>query len=208
MTVIGVVRDYHGLSLRSEIEPLGFIARSEFFYSLNLRIRPEGTAETLAFLESQWKRFVPEEPFEYHFMDEFMEWIYFDEIRTGKMLGMFSLLAIFVACMGLFALAAFVVQSRTKELGVRKVLGASTSHLVMLLSREFLLLILLASVVAWPIAYYLMRDWLSGFAYRTSLNLVPFAVSTMLVLIIAFVTLSVQAVRAAQANPIDALRDE
>ena len=208
VTVIGVVRDYHGLSLRDEIEPLGFIARSEFFYSLNLRIRPEGTAQTLAFLESQWKRFVPDEPFEYHFMDEFMEWIYFNEIRTGKMLGVFSLLAIFVACMGLFGLVAFMVQSRTKEIGVRKVLGASTSHLVMLLSREFLLLILVASVVAWPIAYYLMRDWLSGFAYRTSLTVVPFVVSAMLALIIAFVTVSIQAVRAAQANPIEALRDE
>ena len=208
VTVIGVVRDYHGLSLRAEIEPLGFIARSEFFYSLNLRIRPEGTAQTLAFLESQWKRFVPDEPFEYHFMDEFMEWIYFNEIRTGKMLGVFSLLAIFVACMGLFGLVAFMVQSRTKEIGVRKVLGASTSHLVILVSREFLLLVLVASVVAWPIAYYLMRDWLSGFAYRTSLTVVPFVVSAMMALIIAFVTVSIQAVRAAHANPIDALRDE
>ena len=126
---------------------------------------------------------MPDEPFEYHFMDEFMEWIYFNEIRTGKMLGVFSLLAIFVACMGLFGLVAFMVQSRTKEIGVRKVLGASTSHLVMLLSREFLLLILVASVVAWPIAYYLMRDWLSGFAYRTSLTVVPFVASATLALI-------------------------
>ena len=151
---------------------------------------------------------MPEEPFEYHFMDEFMEWVYFDEIRTGKMLGMFSFLAIFVACLGLFGLAAFMVQSRTKEIGVRKVLGASTSHLVMLLSREFLLLILLANGVAWPIAYYLMRDWLSGFAYQTTLNVVPFVVSAILALTIAFGTVSVQAIRAAQANPINALRDE
>ena len=208
VTVIGVVKDYHSTSLREEMAPLGFIARWRFFYSLVLRIRPEGIAQTLAFLETQWKRFVPEEPFEYHFMDEFMEWVYFDEIRTGKMLGMFSFLAIFVACLGLFGLAAFMVQSRTKEIGVRKVLGASTSHLVMLLSREFLLLILLANGVAWPIAYYLMRDWLSGFAYQTTLNVVPFVVSAILALTIAFGTVSVQAIRAAQANPINALRDE
>lgn len=208
LTVIGVVKDYHSLSLREEIEPLGYIARREFFHSLYLRIRPEGTAQTLAFLEAQWHRFVPEKPFKYHFMDEFMEWIYHSERRTGRMLGVFSLLAIFVACLGLFGLSAFVVQSRTKELGVRKVLGASTSHLVMLVSREFLLLVLLASVVAWPIAYYLMSDWLSGFAYRISLNVVPFVVSPTLALIIAFATVSIQAIRAAQSNPIDALRDE
>ncbi len=208
LTVIGVVQDYHSLSLREEIQPMGFIARWEFFYSLFLRIRPEGTARTLAFLEAQWNRFVPEEPFEYHFMDEFMERIYASERRTGKMLGVFSLLAIFVACLGLFGLSASVVQSRTKELGVRKVLGASTPHLVMLLSREFLLLILLASVVAWPIAYYLMHDWLSGFAYRTSLNVVPFVVSAILAIIITSLTVSIQAIRAAQGNPIEALRNE
>ncbi len=149
---------------------------------------------------------MPEEPFEYHFMDEFMEWIYFNERRTGKMLGVFSLLAIFVACLGLFGLAAFMVQSRTKEIGLRKVLGASTSHLVMLLSREFLLLILLANGVAWPIAYYLMRDWLR---ICVSDNLKCSAICrAILALTIAFGTVSVQAIRAAQANPINALRDE
>ena len=124
------------------------------------------------------------------------------------MLGIFSLLAIFVACLGLFGLAAFMVQSRTKEIGVRKVLGASTPHLVMLLSREFVLLILLANLIAWPIAYYLMRDWLSGFAYQTDLNVLPFVASAIMALIIAFGTVSMQAIRAARSNPIDALRYE
>ena len=156
----------------------------------------------------QWKRFVPDAPFEYHFLDEMIDWIYFNEQLTGKMLGVFSLLAIFVACFGLFGLAAFTVQSRTKEIGVRKVLGASTPHLVMLLSREFMLLILLANLIAWPIAYYLMRDWLSGFAYQTNLNVLPFAASAIMALIIAFGTVSMQAIRAARSNPIDALRYE
>ena len=208
LTVIGVVKDYHSLSLREEIAPMGFVARWRLFYSLVLRIRPENTAQTLSFLETQWKRFVPDAPFRYMFLDEIIQRYYFNERLTGKMLGVFSLLAIFVACLGLFGLAAFMVQSRTKEIGVRKVLGASTSHLVMLLSREFMLLILLANLIAWPIAYYLMRDWLSGFAYQTDLNVLPFVASAIMALIIAFGTVSMQAIRAARSNPIDALRDE
>ena len=208
LTVIGVVKDYHNLTLREEIAPLGFLARWKMFYSLALRIRPENTAQTLSFLETQWKRFVPDAPFEYHFLDEMIDWVYFNEQLTGKMLGVFSLLAIFVACLGLFGLAAFMVQSRTKEIGVRKVLGASTPHLVMLLSREFIFLVLLANLIAWPIAYYLMRDWLSGFAYQTDLNVLPFVASAIMALIIAFGTVSMQAIRAARSNPIDALRYE
>ncbi len=208
LTVIGVVKDYHSLTLREEIAPMGFVARWRLFYSLALRVRPENTAQTLSFLETQWKRFVPDAPFRYIFLDEIIQRYYFNERLTGKMLGVFSLLAIFVACLGLFGLAAFMVQSRTKEIGVRKVLGASTSHLVMLLSREFILLILLANLIAWPIAYYLMRDWLSGFAYQTDLNVLPFVASAIMALIIAFGTVSMQAIRAARSNPIDALRDE
>ena len=208
LTVIGVVKDYHNLTLREEIAPMGFLARWKMFYSLALRIRPENTAQTLSFLETQWKHFVPDAPFEYHFLDEMIDWVYFNEQLTGKMLGVFSLLAIFVACLGLFGLAAFMVQSRTKEIGVRKVLGASTSHLVMLLSREFIFLVLFANLIAWPIAYYLMRDWLSGFAYQTDLNVLPFVASAIMALIIAFGTVSMQAIRAARSNPIDALRDE
>ncbi len=208
LTVIGVVKDYHNLTLREEIAPMGFLARWKMFYSLALRIQPESTAQTLSFLEMQWKHFVPDAPFEYHFLDELIDWVYFNEQLTGKMLGVFSLLAIFVACLGLFGLAAFMVQSRTKEIGVRKVLGASTPHLVMLLSREFIFLVLLANLIAWPIAYYLMRDWLSGFAYQTDLNALPFIVSAIMALIIAFGTVSLQAIRAARSNPIDALRYE
>lgn len=208
LTVIGVVKDYHSLTLREEIAPMGFVARWRLFYSLALRIRPEETAQTLSFLETQWKRFVPDAPVEYMFLDERIDWIYYDEQLTGKMLGVFSLLAIFVACLGLFGLAAFMVQSRTKEIGVRKVLGASTPHLVMLLSREFILLILLANLIAWPTAYYLMREWLSGFAYQTDLNVLPFVASAIIALIIAFGTVSMQAIRAARSNPIDALRYE
>ncbi len=208
LTVIGVVKDYHNLTLREEIAPMGFLARWKMFYALALRIRPENTAQTLSFLETQWKHFVPDAPFEYHFLDEMIDWVYFNEQLTGKMLGIFSLLAIFVACLGLFGLAAFMVQSRTKEIGVRKVLGASTPHLVMLLSREFIFLVLFANLIAWPIAYYLMRDWLSGFAYQTDLNVLPFVASAIMALIIAFGTVSMQAIRAARSNPIDALRYE
>ncbi len=208
LTVIGVVKDYHSLTLREEIAPMGFIGDWRLFVSLVLRIRPENTAQTLSFLETQWKRFVSDAPFEYHFLDEMIDWIYFNEQLTGKMLGVFSLLAIFVACLGLFGLAVFMVQSRTKEIGVRKVLGASTPHLVLLLSREFIVLILLANLTAWPIAYYLMRNWLSGFAYQTDLNALPFVASAIIALIIAFGTVSMQAIRAARSNPIDALRYE
>ena len=208
LTVIGVVKDYHSLTLREEIAPMGFVARWRLFYSLALRIRSENTAQTLSFLETQWKHFVPDAPFEHMFLDERIDGIYINEQLTGKMLGVFSLLAIFVACLGLFGLAAFMVQSRTKEIGVRKILGASTPHLVLLLSREFIFLVLLANGIAWPIAYYLMHNWLSGFAYQTDLNVLPFVASAIMALIIAFGTVSTQAIRAARSNPIDALRYE
>ena len=207
-SVIGVVKDYHSLSLREEIAPMGFVYNWNRFYTMALRIRPENTAQTLSFIETQWKRFVPYAPFSYVFLDEIMDWIYFNERRTGKMLGVFSLLAIFVACLGLFGLTAFMVQRRTKEIGVRKVLGAPTSHLVMLLSREFLFLVLLANAIAWPVAYYMMHKWLSGFAYQVGLNAWLFVTSAILVLLIAFGTVSIQATRAAWSNPIDALRHE
>ncbi len=208
LIVIGVVKDYHSLSLREEIAPMGFVARWKLFYSLVLRVRPEETAQTLSFLETQWKRFVSEKPFEYYFLDEIIQWYYFNEQLTGKMLGVFSLLAIFVACLGLFGLAAFMVQSRTKEIGVRKVLGASTSHLVMLLSREFILLILLANLIAWPIAYYAMHRWLQDFAYRIDLEIWAFVLSGFLALFIALTTVSYQAWKVARTNPVDALRYE
>ena len=160
--------------------------------------------ETIAFVEKTWKRFVPEKPFEFSFLDESLDRLYREEVRVGQLVGTFALLAILVACMGLFGLAAFTAEQRTKEIGVRKVLGASVGSVVLLLSNEFARLVLIANVIAWPIAYFAVGDWLQHFAYRVNVTWWVFGFAGM----IALGTVSYQALRAAVADPIDALRYE
>jgi putative ABC transport system permease protein len=207
--VIGVVRDFHFRSMHEAIGPLLlFIPPPDWFSLVTVRIRPEGAGETLAFLEARWRALDPGHPFTYEFFDEQVGQFHEAEDRLGKVLGAFALLAVGIACLGLFGLAAFAAERRTKEVGVRKVLGASAASIVVLLSRDFVALVAAAFVVAAPLAHLAMSRWLEGFAYRTAIGPGVFAAAGALALLIALATVSLQALRAASSDPVKALRYE
>ena len=205
--VIGVLEDFHFESLHHEIFPL-ILYVAPRYENLSIRLKGEDITETLSFLEATWKRFEQVYPFEYGFLEEASARYYDAEVRLMQTLGIFAGLAIFVACLGLLGLAAFTVQLRTKEIGVRKLLGASVPQITSLLSRDFLTLVLIAFVAAVPIGYYAMNRWLEGFAYRIELDVWVFALAGLIAIAVAGLTVSMQAIRAALSNPVDALRYE
>lgn len=206
--VIGVVKDFHSRPMNEKIEPFAIVWRPFQFRNLGFKIRPEALPTILPFLEKTWNRFLPNRPFVHVFLDEDFDALYRKEMNLMQIFGLFSLLAIFVSCLGLFGLVAFMAERRTKEIGVRKVLGASTTNLTLLLSNEFTKLVAVANLVAWPLAYYAMDLWLQQYAYRIQLGLGVFVISGILALAIALGTISYQAIKAARANPIDSLRYE
>jgi putative ABC transport system permease protein len=206
-TVIGVVEDFHFDSLRSPINPL-VMYLGENRNRISLRFRARETAALLAELKRQWQRFAPGQPFEYSFLDERFAEIYRSEQRLGTVFSVFSGLAVLIGGLGLLALAAFMAERRTKEIGIRKVMGASVGEILLLLTREFVKWVLIAALVAWPLAYYVMNRWLQGFAYRTSIGIGLFVLASLSALLIAILTVSFQAVRAARTNPVESLRYE
>ena len=206
LTVIGVVKDFHFRSLHERMGPTGLYFRKGHYSYLALRIRTEDLPATVRFMEQTWNRFVHDAPFEFEFLDDRLALAYDAEVRLGRIFSVFSGLAIFVACLGLFGLAAFTAEQRTREIGVRKVLGASSTSIVMMLSREFVKLVAIANLVAWPVSYLLMDEWLQSFAYRITMGWELFALSGVLAALIAVATVGYQAARASRANPIDALR--
>ena len=207
-TIIGVVKDFHFLPLRKKIEPLALMLRPEFSRLLLIRIQPENVATTLDNLEETWSRVVPGFPFDYEFINEDFEAMYRTEQRMGSVLKYFSFLAVFIACLGLFGLASFAAEQRTREIGIRKVLGASIPRIAYLLCREFTFLVLLANFVAWPVVYLAMRNWLGGFAYRTSIGWEIFFLAGFMAFVIALLTVSYQALKTALSNPVRALKYE
>ena len=206
--IVGVIKDFHFASLHEPIEPIVLrLGQNEYRY-LSARVRSDRIPETLAFLRSVWKKVLPGRPFEASFLDQDFDRLYRGEMRLGKILMVFAGLAMFVACLGLFGLAAFAAERRTKEIGIRKVLGASSTSLVALLNREFVRCVIVANLVAWPVAAYVMNRWLKNFAYRASLAPPIFLGAAALTLVIALLTVSGQALRAARSNPADTLRYE
>lgn len=205
--VIGVVQDYHFQSLHAEIQPL-IIYNTRPFSRLSVRIKPENVHETIGFLESKWAEFDSQYPFEYVFVDDEFDELYRAEKRMGPLFGYFTALAILIGCLGLFGLASFTAEQRTKEIGIRKTLGASVSGIILLMVREFTKWVLLAVVIAWPVGYLVMRSWLQNFFYRTGLGLNLFLLAALLALVISVLTVSYQAIKAAVANPIESLRYE
>ena len=209
--VIGVVKDYHFQSLHEEIQPLILYNANPYggnFYRMSLRVRPENIQETVSFLRTKWKEFDPQFPLEFTFLDDQYDALYRTEERLGKLFGYFTALAILIGCLGLFGLSAYSAEQRTKEIGIRKVLGATTSNVTLLLVREFTKWVLLAVLIAWPLAYYIMSTWLQNFAYRIGLGIDTFVFSALLALAIALMTVTYQAVKAAVANPVDSLKYE
>jgi putative ABC transport system permease protein len=206
--VIGVVRDFHYFSLHQKIEPLALLIYPEGLDYLAVRVKPDSIPETLAFLESKWAEFATTQPFEYSFLDEDYDNLYKSETRLTAVFSYVAALSIFIACLGLFGLASFMIERRTKEIGIRKVLGASVSNLFVVLSKEFTKCVLLANIIAWPLGYFVMNRWLQDFAYRIDIEYWVFLMAMALALIIALITVSYQVVKAASANPVEVLRYE
>jgi len=206
--VIGVVKDYQFRTLRNEIAPLVIHIWPQNTVVFAMRIQPENIPQTLEFIKTKWKELDPAHPFDYSFMDQTFDQIYRNEEKLSQIFSAFSFLAIFIACLGLLGLAIFMGETRTKEIGIRKVLGASAGNIFFLLSKEFVLLVLMGNLFAWPIAYILMRKWLQNFAYQININPWVFLISAAIALMVALGTVSFQAVKAASADPVKSLRYE
>lgn len=206
--VVGLMKDFHLNSLHQAITPLVLTFTPGNTGLLLVKTRAGQTGQAIADLERLTKKFNPNYPFTYHFVDEAYEKLYNAEQQVNTLVNYFGLLAILISCLGLFALAAFTAEQRTKEIGVRKVLGASVASIVALLSADFLRLVLIALVLATPVAWWAVSKWLGTFAYQTELTWWIFGVAGLLAVIIAFLTVSYQAVKAALMNPVNALRSE
>jgi putative ABC transport system permease protein len=207
--VIGVVNDFHFESLHQSIIPLLFRMPSKDNYGrLSIKIAGNNIGSSINAIQQAWQKLQPETPFEYTFLDERFQKLYNSEQQQGSLFTIFSFIAIFIACLGLFGLSAFTISQRVKEIGVRKVLGASIPQIVTELSKDFLKLVLIASVIALPVAWYAMSKWLLDFAFRISIQWWVFVMAGVVALVIAFVTISFQSIKAAMANPVKSLRSE
>jgi len=206
--IIGVVEDFHYKSLQKEIEPLVLRIESQRDNYVFVKFRSEHMQEAIASVRGVYKSFNPDYPLEYTFLDEAVERLYDSEQKTRKVFNYFTLVAILISCLGLYGLAAYMAQQKTKEIGIRKVLGASIMNIVTNLSKEFILLVFMANTIAWPLAYYFMNKWLKNFAYRIDLSVWTFVLSGLAALAIALLTISYQSIKAATADPADSLRYE
>lgn len=206
--VIGVVKDFHFSNMREKIAPLIMLLGESRGY-LSLKVSPDNVDQTLSHVENKWSEFGPGQPFEYTFMDQRFDNLYENEARIGKVFSVFAFLAIFIACLGLYGLAAFTTEQKRKEIGIRKVLGASTFQILTLLSKEFLQLVLIAFLIGSLIGYWGMNEWLSDFAYRISINNpLAFILTGAGAFLIAWLTMSAQSFRAATSNPANSLKEE
>ena len=209
--IVGVIKDFHFESMHQAIVPMVLIMlppSNSYYNNVSIKIAGSNTTAAVAAMEKAWKKFFPQTPFEYTFLDENFNKLYQSEQRQATIFTSFACIAIFIACLGLFGLSAFAISQRIKEIGVRKVLGASTGGLVGLLAKDFLKLVAVAAVMAFPIAWYAMNSWLKDFAYRINIQWWVFIVAGLLAALIAFVTVSFQAIKAAVANPVKSLRTE
>jgi len=207
-TVVGVAGDFHYKGLQTRVEPLVLQWKPEMFEHLSLTVRTENLSRTISFVEKKWKELQLGKLFAYFFLDEDFDRLYGSEERLGRLSATLTFLAIFISCMGLAGLSAFVAEQRTKEMGIRKVLGASGSGIWLLLVSAFTKWVLLANVIAWPLSYAIVHKWLQGFAYRTSVAVWIFGLSAAAAFFVALMTVTYQSVKAAAADPVDALRYE
>ena len=208
MTIVGIAKDFHFTNLHTAISPFGFILEvgngSNFF----IRVASGDLTSTLANIEQVWSLHNPGKPFEYSFQDQYIADLRLNDERFAKLFSVFTLLAIAIACLGLFGLTAFLAESRTKEIGVRKVLGASVLSILRLLSREYVMMIVMSLVIAFPLAYYLMKSWLQNFAYRIDIGWQVFVLAGVISMVLAVLTISFHAIKVASGNPINSLRAE
>ncbi|MCB2200818.1 ABC transporter permease [bacterium] len=208
LNVVGVVEDYHFATVRHQIEPLMFYYDPTPGGLMSVRIQAGSLQPTMRKIEQAWNEVFPSRPFEFSFMDDEFNEQYRSDKTFAQVVSTFSILAVLIACLGLFGLASYTTEQRRKEIAVRKVLGSGEGQIVMMLASDFLKWVLLANVIAWPIAWFAMREWLNDFIYRVDLNVVPFLGATLAALLIALLTVSAQSMRAARTNPAEALRQE
>lgn len=206
-TVIGVVRDFNFESLRKKIEP-AVITLSKSQNSIAIKVNLSQAASLITFLQNEWNAYSPKDPMRYHFMDDNFKNLMKNDTKMGQVVTMFTVLAIFISCLGLFGLSAYVANQRKKEIGIRKVLGASISNILLMLNKEFIKLVLIAVIFAVPVSAYVMNNWLSNFAYRINLTAGLFILSGFITLIIALFTVSYQSLAAATSDPVDSLMEE
>ncbi len=206
--IIGVVKDFHFDSLHSPITPMLFVLYPKQLRCLSIKVKQENIANTLSYIKNVLSKLESDYVLDYQFLDEQLKNLYTDETRRGKLFSYFSFISIFISCLGLFGLASFATDQRKKEIGVRKVLGASTTSLFAMLSREFIKWIFLANCFAWPIAWYAMNNWLNTFAYRINIGIWIFVFSAVITILIALITISFQTIKAAIANPVGSLKYE
>ena len=208
--VIGVVKDFHFEDLHNPVEPFGFqlLTDTNAFNYLIVHARAGNVAGTLKMIEQTWRQFDQNEPFEYSFLDQDFQKNYEADNRLAATVGYFTVIAILISCLGLFGLAAFSAEQRTREIGVRKVLGAKVSSIIALLSVDFLKLIIIAIIIASPIAWWAMSKWLRGFAYKQPIDWTIFAYTFLIAITIGLLTIGSQALKAAMSNPVKSLRSE
>ena len=206
--VIGVTKNFHYRGLQTEVEPLVMEFMPEAFDNITLSLDITNLKESFAFVEFQWKALFPGNPFESFFLDADFDRQYRADEQVGSIFGIFTFLGLSIACLGLLGLASFTAESRIKEIGIRKILGASIAGIVFMLSKQFTKWVLLANIIAWPVAYFAMHSWLQGFAYRVNIGILTFVLSAVMALLIALLTVGYQTIRAAVANPADTLRYE
>jgi putative ABC transport system permease protein len=206
--IIGIVEDFHFNSLHKEIEPVMILTRGENYNYLNIKLEKGNITETINRLGAEWAEIDPERPFDYFFLDDTFNNLYEEDQRLGKIYLYFTILAIFIALLGLYGLSSFITEQKTKEISIRKVMGASSRNIVFKLSTNFMALVLIANLLAWPVGWYLMKNWMENFAYKAGINPLVFATATAASLLISFLTVSIQSYRASIANPADNLRTE
>jgi putative ABC transport system permease protein len=205
--IIGIIKNFHFESFRDEIKPLFFVYEPNSLL-LNIRVSSVGFQSTIKKIKSMLNRQMPGLPFEWHFLDKQIEQLYRADQRMMKVFSICAMLAIFTSCLGLLGLVTFLVQRKTKEIGIRKVLGASVPGVIFLLIKEFIKWVLIANIIAWPLAWYVMNKWLQSFAYRIDISWWMFLLAGSMALAIALATVSIQAIRAATANPVESLKYE
>jgi ABC-type antimicrobial peptide transport system permease subunit len=207
-TITGVLHDFNFQSLKEAISPLIFFNFWHYRNILYIRTTAAGAQQAIAAAEKQFKKYAGDAPYKYNFLDKSFEAQYKSDQRAGTLFNVFAGIAIFISCLGLFGLATYTAQVKTKEIGIRKVLGASVTGIATMISRDFLKLVFIAIVVAMPIAWFAMNKWLQGFAYRINISLWVFLFAGILATLIAVLTVSFQAIKAAVANPVKSLRTE
>ena len=205
--VIGMVKDFHSRTLHHSIEPMIF-QKFDDFHSLTLRLKTENIAHTMKLIEKKWRAFEPDHPFEFFFLDDYFNSLYKTEVNLGKIVRIFTFLAVCIGCLGLFGVMSFMTAQRTKEIGIRKTVGASVTNISLLLTKEFIKWVVLANLFAWPIAYLALNRWLQNFAYKTEVGWGIFIFSGFVSLLIAIITIGHRVLKAAKTNPVESLRYE